>query len=853
MNLAKAYTPNEFEPNIYALWEQSGVFNPRGKGEPYAIVMPPPNANGNLHVGHALSFDLEDILVRFHRMNGYDAVLIPGADHAGFETWVVYERELEKQGKTRFDYTREQLYSQVWDFVDQKRGDMELQLRALGVGASWEKIVFTLDEKVINTVYKTFKKLWDDKLVYRGERIVNYCTVHQTSFSDIEVEHKSEKGKLYKIAYPTLDKIGEIVVATTRPETLLGDTAVAVNPNDERYKHLIGTKVLLPLTSREIPIIADDYVDIAFGTGAVKITPAHDPNDFEMGKRHNLEQIQVIGFDGKMTSVPSQFVGLTVTEARKKVLAALESEEARRGETDIEHAVGHCYKCGSTIEPLIKDQWFINMKPLAERAISIIRSGEITFSPSNRSEILANYLEGLQDWNISRQIPWGIPIPAFQNVNDPDDWLFDDRVTESQIVVNGTTYKRDEDTFDTWFSSGQWAFITTDALDNGPMAKFYPSAVMETGFDILDRWVARMIMLGEYITGSIPFKHVYLHGMVLDEKGQKMSKSKGNVLNPMEVIAEYGSDAMRMGIIASRSAAQSQAFSTGKVIAARNFCNKLWNVARFIETSVGETTPTPDPEPHSMADHWIISRLNEATKAISSQLKDYRFAEASETIYHALWDDIADWYVEVSKVENHSSMSAYVLDSILRLTHPFAPFVTETIWQSLSWHDTLLANETWPSEKSYNEMMAIEFERLKALVSEARYVMSELPGNTRYSILYMEDSLVADNAEIIGKLAHAKSVEHIDQAQGLRLAASGRDAWLNLDAETLYEHQTNLEKRLTETHAAIKTLRGRLSNESYVAKAPPALVEESKVQLAEKETLVKRLETELEVIAGPTN
>ena len=853
MNLAKAYTPNEFEPNIYALWEQSGVFNPKGEGEPYALVMPPPNANGNLHVGHALSFDLEDILVRFHRMNGYDAVLIPGADHAGFETWVVYERELEKQGKTRFDYTREQLYSQVWDFVDQKRGDMELQLRALGVGASWDNLVFTLDEKVINTVYKTFKKLWDDKLIYRGERIVNYCTVHQTSFSDIEVEHKNEKGKLYKIAYPTLDKIGEIVVATTRPETLLGDTAVAVNPNDERYKHLIGTKVQLPLTSREIPIIADDYVDMAYGTGAVKITPAHDPNDFEMGKRHDLEQIQVIGFDGKMTNVPSQFMGLTVAEARKKVLAALDTEEARRGETDIEHAVGHCYKCGSVIEPLIKDQWFIKMQPLAERAISVIRSGEITFSPSNRGEILANYLEGLHDWNISRQIPWGIPIPAFQNVNDPSDWLFDERVTESQIVVNGTTYKRDEDTFDTWFSSGQWAFITTDVLDNGPMAKFYPSAVMETGFDILDRWVARMIMLGEYVTDSIPFKHVYLHGMVLDEKGQKMSKSKGNVLNPMEVIAEYGSDAMRMGIIASRSAAQSQAFSTGKVVAARNFCNKLWNVARFIETSVGEVTPTPDPEPHSMADHWIIARLNEAAETIASQLKDYRFAEASETLYHALWDDVADWYVEVSKVEQHSSMSAHVLDTILRMAHPFAPFVTETIWQSLSWHDTLLAGETWPTQKPYNEMMAAEFERLKALVGEARYVMSELPGNTRYSILYMDDSLVADNAEIIGKLARAKSVEHVDQARGLRLAASGRDAWLDLDAETLYEHQTNLEKRLAETHAAIKTLQGRLSNESYVAKAPAALVEESKQQLTEKETLVKRLEAELEVIASPTN
>ena len=341
--------------------------------------------------------------------------------------------------------------------------------------------------------------------------------------------------------------------------------------------------------------------------------------------------------------------------------------------------------------------------------------------------------------------------------------------------------------------------------------------------------------------------------MVLDEKGQKMSKSKGNVLNPMEVIAEYGSDAMRMGIIASRSAAQSQAFSTGKVVAARNFCNKLWNVARFIEASVGEVTPSPDPEPHSMADHWIISRLNEAAETTANLLKDHRFSEASETIYHALWDDVADWYVEVSKVENHSSMSAHVLDTILRITHPFAPFVTETIWQSLSWHDTLLAGETWPTQKPYNEMMAAEFERLKLLVGEARYVMSELPGNTRYSILYMDDSLVADNAEIISKLAHAKSVEHIDQARGLRLAASGRDAWLDLDAETLYEHQTNLEKRLAETHAAIKTLRARLSNESYVAKAPAALVVESKTQLAEKETLVTRLEAELEVIASPSN
>ncbi len=853
MNLAKAYTPNDFEPNIYALWEQSGVFNPKGEGEPYAIVMPPPNANGNLHVGHALSFDLEDILVRFYRMKGKDAVLIPGADHAGFETWVVYERELEKMGKTRFDYTREQLYAQVWDFVDQKRGDMELQLRALGVGASWDNLVFTLDEKVITTVYESFKKLWDDGLIYRGERMVNYCTVHQTSFSDIEVEHKTEKSKLWKIAYPTLDKVGEIVVATTRPETMLGDTAIAVHPDDERYKALVGTKVQLPLTDREIPIIADEYVDMSYGTGAVKITPAHDPNDFEIGERHNLPRLQVIDFDGRMINVPQQFMGLTAEEARKKVLVALELGEYRRGESDVEHAVGHCYKCGSIIEPLVKDQWFIAMHTLADKAIEAIKANTIRFYPDNRGKLLIDYLANVRDWNISRQIPWGIPIPAFQNVNDPADWIFDDRVDEKEIVVNGTTYIREEDTFDTWFSSGQWPYITTDALTEGDLARFYPTSVMETGFDILYQWVGRMIVLGLYRTGEVPFRDVYLHGMVNDEHNKKMSKSKGNVVNPMEFVAEYGSDALRMGIVASRSAAQSQAFSTGKVVAGRNFCNKLWNVARYIEANVGEVSPTPDPEPHSLADHWIVRQLNRAAETIEAQIADYRFAEAAETVYHALWDDVADWYVEVSKVENHSSMSAYVLDTVLKITHPFAPFVTETIWQSLSWHDDLLAGTDWPTQKGYNDIMAAEFGRLKRLVTEARYVMSELPGNKRYGLLYMDDSLVVDNADMIRKLAHAASIEHTDQARGLRLAASGRDVWLDLDAETLYEHQTNLEKRLAEAHADIAALEGRLANENYVAKAPATLVEESRDQLVSKKALAERLEAELQVITEPTD
>ena len=849
MSLAKTYTPNEYEPSIYALWEESGVFKPKGQGEPYSIVMPPPNANGNLHIGHALGSAIQDILVRYHRMQGHDAVYIPGADHAGFETWVVYERELEKHGKTRFDFNREELYSQVWDFVAKRRGDMELQLRAIGVGADWDNLVFTLDDKVIKTVYDTFEKMWSDGYIYRGERIVNYCTKHQTSFSDYEVVHKNEKGKLWQIAYPLIDKVGEIIIATTRPETMFGDVAVAVNPNDERYKDLVGCKVLLPIAKREIPIIADDYVDPEYGTGMVKITPAHDPNDFEVGQRHNLELVQVIDFDGKMINVPQQFVGMTTLEARKRVLAALEIDELLRGEKDIEHQVGHCYKCGSVIEPLAKEQWFVKMRQLADNAIDAISRQEVTFTPSNKGDIVINYLKDIKDWNISRQIPWGIPIPMFQSKTDLNDWRFSTDVDKKEIVVDGTTYRREEDTLDTWFSSGQWPYITTDYLDAGKLAKYYPNTVMETAGDILFAWVARMIMLGLYRTGQVPFKHVYLHGLVLDEKGIKMSKSKGNVINPMETVAKYGSDALRMGIIASRSAAQPQAFNTGKVVAARNFCNKLWNIARYTEDIVGDHSLETDPQPQSLADHWILRQLDEATEALDKQLRTYHFAEASETIYHTVWDDVADWYIESSKIEQNIDMNAYVLDTVLRLTHPFAPFLTETIWQALPWHDTILAGETMPVRKEYDDIAAAEFGRLKDLVSEARYVVSELPGNKRYGLLYMDDSLVADNADLIKKLAHATSVEHVEQARGLRLAASGRDAWLDIDDETLYEHQTNLEKRLAEERQHVQMLESRLANKNYVAKAPAALVEESRKALREKQELIVRLQNELQVVA----
>lgn len=849
MQLAKQYIPNDYEPNIYALWETSGALEPTGVGKPYSIIMPPPNANGNLHIGHALDMNLKDVLIRYHRMKGDDAVFIPGADHAGFETWVVYERELTKQGKSRFDFSRDQLYSQVWNFVQEKRGNMELQLRALGVSASWKHLTFTLDDKVINTVYDTFKKMWDDNLVYRGERIVNYCTEHQTSFADIEVEHKNEKGKLWKIAYPTLDKIGEIIIATTRPETMLGDVAVAVHPDDERYKKLIGTRILLPIVDKEIPIIADEYVDMSYGTGAVKITPAHDPNDFEIAKRHDLPIDSIISPEGKMINVPAQFLGLTPVEARARVLEALEALELRRGETEIEHAVGHCYRCGSVIEPMIKEQWFIKIQSLAQPAIDALKKEEITFYPASKRKELIAYLEQLKDWNISRQIPWGIPIPAFVNENDPKDWIFDTRTNEQSIVVNGTTYIREEDTFDTWFSSGQWPYIVTDYLTDGDLANYFPTDMMETGMDIMRAWVSRMIMLSLYRTGKLPFKEVYLHGMVNDEHNQKMSKSKGNVINPMELVAEFGSDATRMGLISGRAPAQSQAFNRGSVIAARNFCNKLWNIARFVEAQIGDNHQIVDLEPQTPADHWIIRQLNDAANNIAVRLEQYRFSEASETVYHTIWDDVADWYIESSKTAINRPLLSWVLATSLKIAHPFAPFVTETIWQTLNYTDGILMREAWPTPEKFDPIAAEQFEQLKLLVAEGRWVIAELPGNKKYRLLYGNDSLIADNQDTIKHLMRLEAIEHTDQPRGLRLAAANREAWLDIDSETLYQHQENLEMRLAEARQKLAGLKKRLENPTYVEKAPAHLVEETREQLAEQEKIITRLVSELEVIS----
>ena len=845
MKLAKTYEPQAYEPEIYQLWETSKAFTPRKKGSKgyFSLVLPPPNANGNLHVGHALVVAVEDVLARYHRLKGEATAFLPGADHAGFETWVVFEKQLEKEGKTRFDFSREQLYTMVWDFVEAHRGNMEIQLRELGASLDWDHHTFTLDKKVVDRSYKTFKRLWDDGLVYRGKRLVNYCTKHHTAFADIEVVYEDRTTPLYYIKY------GPFTLATTRPETKFGDTGVAVHPNDDRYKQYIGKELEIqgvngPFT---VKVIADELVDPTFGTGVVKVTPAHSFDDWEMGERHGLPAVQVIDLDGKMTEKTGRFKGMTVLEARKAVVQAMkEMNLLVKVDESYKNRIGVCYKCKTVIEPMLLDQWFLKVAPLVAPAIKALKAGDVTFTPHNKAKVLINYLEGLKDWNLSRQIPWGIPIPAFQNVANENDWIFDDRVDHPTIEVNGKTYRREEDTFDTWFSSGHWPFITTDHLDGGELAEYYPLSVMETGADILFPWVSRMLMLGLYATGKVPFRHVYLHGLVLDEHGQKMSKSKGNVINPQEVVAKFGSDAMRMGLLASRSAGVNQAFATGNVIAGRNFANKLWNIARYIEDKIGDDYKDRDPKPHTIADHWVLARLNAASTEIATLLDDYRFAEAFETMYHTIWDDVADWYIESSKTHNNKPMLAHVLQTILTLAHPFAPFVTETIWQTLKWENNILATSSWPTLVTIDKQKAAEFELLKALVSEIRFVTTEL-GKGKQTLVFVHDPLIAAHRDVLLHLAGLAGIEQLKKGRGLRLPIAQHEAWLDISADTLAEHQAKLEDRLAATRENIARLNLRLQNKNYVAHAPKEIVTQTQQQLAEAQTIVARLERELEI------
>jgi len=847
MKLAKSYEPGQYEQDIYALWEQSGAFTPKKGRDSYSVIMPPPNANGNLHLGHALSYQIEDIVIRYERMQGKSALLLPGADHAGFETWVVYEKQLEKQGKTRFDFSREELYTQVWDFVQLNRDNFENQLRSLGISCDWSRFTFTLDDKVVETAYKTFKKLWDDKLVYRGERLVNFCTFHGTSFSDIEVEYKDVAGKLWTIAYPLTDGKGTINVATTRPETMLGDTAIAVNPNDKRYKDLIGKTVQVPLTHREIPVIADKMVDPEFGTGAVKITPAHDINDFDVAERHDLPRINVIDHEGNITQeMPSAYRSKPFLEARELVVRDLKAAKLLVKEDDYTHSVGHCYKCGNVIQPLIREQWFVNMKPLAAKAIKVLTDDKISFYPESKKQVLITYLKNLRDWDLSRQIAWGIPIPAFQNLDNPDDWIFDTRVGEEMITVGNKTYHRDPDVFDTWFSSGQWPSVTLNYPDGEDYKKFYPTNLMETGTDLLFAWVARMIMLGLYVTGDVPFKEVYLHGMVLDSQGHKMSKSKGNVMNPMDIVTKYGSDALRMGIISGQSPSINQPFGTPKVIAARNFCNKLWNIARFTENILGDGFKFDDsPKPISSADHWILNKLRSNITEVDAALEQYRFAEGYNKLYHFVWDEVADWYIETSKVQPNPKLLAYILKSILQLAHPFAPFVTETIWQTLEWTGTnLLVNQPRPKSRGHDKKLAADFEEIKTIVSEIRYINTAL--DVKFPSLYfLKQPFLTQNADLIKRLARLSNCTEVEAGRGMHLTKTRFNCWLDIDLNTAQKYVTKLHTNKLEHEANIDRLNQRLNNKAYTSKAPAEVINQTKEHLKAEQELLAKTDQEL--------
>jgi valyl-tRNA synthetase len=855
VKLPKVYEPQEYESTIYDLWEKGRAFVPKNRGGEgtFSIVIPPPNANGNLHLGHGLTLAVEDTLVRYHRLRGKAALLLPGADHAGFETQVVYEKELAKEGKSRFDFSREELYSHIYKFVAANKTNYESQFRRLGAGVDWGRFTFTLDDKVVKQAYQTFKKMWDEKLIYRGERLVNFCTFHGTAFSDIEVAYNEDAGKLWHIHYPLTDGSGEVVVATTRPETMLGDTAVAVHPDDPRYKKLLGRTIMLPLTNREIPIIADDMVDREFGTGAVKITPAHDFNDYELAQRHSLPMVTVIDFEGKLNAdVPTEYRGLTVHEARKAVVAELKKQGYLKKTDSITHNVAHCYKCDTVLEPLLRDQWFVNMQPLVEPAVVALKANKITFYPANKKDQLIAYLEGLRDWNISRQIAWGIPIPAFQNVDNPDDWIFDGRVHEELLQIDNKVYRRDPDVFDTWFSSSSWPYATLNFPDGKDYDEFYPLSVMETGADIIYPWVSRMIMLGIYTTKKIPFESVYLHGLILDEHGAKMSKSKGNVIDPMQKIEQFGADAFRMGILAGQTAGNNQPYDETKVIGARNFANKLWNVARFVEEQLGDDAVLrTDPQPMSPADHWILYRLQQSTEAVSSFMDDFRLSEAYDEVYRLLWNDFADWYVEASKGELNPSVLAFGLESILKLAHPFAPFVTETIWQTIAWEKkSLLAVSSWPVIPKVEKNKVADFSEIQTVVTEIRAIMTSLKARD-LSLFYQDSTLLYTYGPLIARLSRLKAVVpaegegKVEPAGGLRLTQTDISCWLNVHPDTAQAYINDLKGEAKQQEDIIAQLHKRLSNKAYVAQAPTKVVDQTRQQLAEAEQLLTNIASEI--------
>lgn len=868
--LPKVYDPKASEERLYQFWEKSGFFHARVNPDkkPFTIVIPPPNVTGQLHMGHAFDETLQDILIRTKRMQGYEALWMPGTDHAGIATQIKVEEMLRtEEGKTRYDLGREKFLERVWEWKEKYGSRIIEQLKKLGSSCDWERERFTMDEGCSKAVREVFVNLYKKGLVYKGKRIINWCPHCTTALSDAEVEYETQPGHLWHLRYPLADGSGELVVATTRPETYLGDTGVAVNPNDSRYQHLIGKTCVLPNIGREIPIFADEYVDMEFGTGCVKVTPCHDPNDFEMGQRHNLEQILVFNEDATVNENGGKYQGLDRYECRKAVLADLEAGGFLLKTEAHEHNVGTCYRCSTTVEPMTSAQWFVKMAPLAKPAMQVVTDGETKFVPDRFSKTYLRWMENVHDWCISRQLWWGHRIPAFY-CDDCGEMT----VSKEDIHVcpkcGSKNVRQEEDVLDTWFSSALWPFSTLGWPEKTPeLDYFYPTSVLVTGYDIIFFWVARMIFSGVEHMDKTPFDTVYIHGLVRDAQGRKMSKSLGNGIDPLEVIAQYGADALRFTLATGNSPGNDMRFSDERVEASRNFCNKIWNASRFIQMNLTIDQATL-PDTLLLEDQWIISRFNTLVREVTTNIDKYELGLAASKLNDFIWDNFCDWYIEIAKTrlqnkddqqacEDAQRVLCYVLSGAMQLLHPFMPFITETIWQALPHEGESIMVSKWPE---YNEALhfAAEEAQMETLMDAIRAIRNRraemnVPPSKKAKVIVCSEKrdTFAAGRVFFAKLAYAAEVELVDappaDASSMVSVVTG-DAQIYMPMHELIDFEkerARLTKEKEKAQDDLAFVMKKLDNPGFVAKAPEKVVQVEREKADRARELIAKLEASL--------
>ncbi len=862
--LSKVYEPREVESRIYEMWEQGGAFKGiRDKQKkPFTIVMPPPNVTGQLHMGHAMDATLQDILIRYKRMKGFAALWVPGTDHAGIATQIKVEEALRGEGLTRYDLGREKFLDRVWEWKNKYGNRIVEQQKKLGASCDWERARFTMDEGCSKAVREVFVSLYEKDLIYKGSRIVNWCPHCTTALSDAEVEYKDKPGSLWHIRYPLADGSGDVIIATTRPETMLGDTGVAVNPNDERYKSIVGKKCILPLVNREIPIVADEYCDMEFGTGCVKMTPAHDPNDFEVGLRHNLEVIRVLDDSGKVNDNGGRFEGLDRYEARKLIVKELEEQGYLVKVEEHQHNVGTCYRCGTDVEPIISAQWFVKMEPLAEEAIRVVEDGETRFVPERFSKTYTNWMENVHDWCISRQLWWGHQIPAWYCADCGHMTVSREDATECE-KCRSKNITRDEDVLDTWFSSALWPFSTLGWPDKTEdLDFFYPTDVLVTAYDIIFFWVARMIFSGCEHTKMPPFHTVFIHGLIRDDKGRKMSKSLGNGIDPLEIIDQFGCDALRFNLVTGNSPGNDMRFYTERCEAMRNFANKIWNASRFVMMNL-TIDKCELPEKLELEDKWILSKLNSVSKEVSDNMDSFELGIAAQKVNDFIWDSYCDWYIELTKPRlngdnEESKLSAqkvllYALTEILKLLHPFMPFITEEIWQALPHDGDMLMLQRYPE---YDEKLSFpedeqNFEILMDAIKAVRSRRAEMnvPPSRKAQLIIVTDKkeVFKNGRAFLIKLAYASEITIAADApsnvDGMVSVVTDKAKILMpmVELVDLAKERERLEKEIAKAQKEYDGQMAKLGNEKFLAKAPSSVVEIEKERAAKAKALMDNL------------